>query len=348
MIFNKKIPLLLLLVAMIFVILLISMAISGVVGIILFNLNIIQGEHRLILLVLYMLLVSLFTGTILARIGGERFLRQIYDLAEATKEVASGNFKVRMKTGWTKEVDLISLSFNEMVKELSNIETLRGDFVSNISHEFKTPITSIRGFAKHLKSETLSDEQRNEYLDIIISESERLTRLSNNVLLLSRLESTGKVTEENEYSLDEQIRRTILLLEPQLRRKQLEVSITLENIRIHANEEMLSHLWINLLGNAIKFSPDGGEINVALKSSEGDACVTVSDKGAGMDDETKRRIFDKFYQGDQSRAAEGNGLGLSLVKRILELENGKIKVQSELGKGSSFTVSLPIQQAVKH
>jgi len=298
---------------------------------------------RIFVPLIFLLLISLFIGTVLAILGGERLLRPLRNLTEATKEVASGNFDVRVETGGSHELSRLATSFNEMARELSSIETLRSDFISTISHEFKTPIVSIRGFARRLKKNALTDEQRNEYLDIIISESERLTRLSSNVLLLSRLESTEKVVEEIEYSLDEQIRRTVLLLEPQLQKKQMEVDIALEAVRIIANDEMLSHLWINLLGNAIKFSPDGGIIKITLAIIDGDAVVTISDQGAGMDEEVKRRIFDKFYQGDQSRATEGNGLGLSLVKRILELEKGKVEVVSELGKGTLFTVLLPVR-----
>ena len=310
----------------------------------LFSGNFIQSppEKRLMLIIVYMVLVSVFTGTILAWVGSKRFLRQINELAEATKEVASGNFNIRIQTGNAREMMLITNNFNEMVKELSNIETLRADFVSNISHEFKTPIASIRGFARRLKKDTLTTPQRNEYLDIIISESERLTRLAGNVLLLSRLENTEKIFEKDVYLLDEQIRRTVLLLEPQLQKKRLEVDVALEATRIFASEEMLSHLWINLLGNAIKFSLYDGTIKITLDVAGDEAVATISDAGIGMDDEVKKHIFDKFYQGDQSRATEGNGLGLSLVKRILELENGRIAVDSELGKGTRFTVSLPL------
>ena len=333
------------LVTMIFIILVVSMVIAGTVSYLMMSWNIIPSlpENRHVLLIVYMALVSLLTGTILARVGGKQFLRRIYELVKATREVAAGNFNVRLGCGGAREIDIITKSFNEMVKELSTIETLRSDFVSNISHEFKTPISSIRGFARRLKKDTLTDEQRSEYLDIIISESERLTRLSSNVLLLSRLESAEKSFEEVKYSLDEQIRRTILLLDPQFHKKEIEIDAALDSVQILANDEMLSHLWLNLLGNAIKFSPNGGTIKITLETNGKDAIVSITDEGAGMDENVKKRIFDKFYQGDQSRATEGNGLGLSLVKRILELENGKIEVDSELGKGTCFTVSLPIR-----
>jgi len=342
---GKRFSMLVMLVAMVFVILTVSMGIAGVVTFIIFSWNTIPPlpENRHILIIVYMVLVSIIIGTFMTMFSGRRFLRQIYELVNATREVAAGNFNIRMKSGAAREIDIITRSFNEMVSELSAIETLRSDFVSNISHEFKTPISSIRGFAKRLKKDTLTDEQRNEYLDIIISESERLTRLSSNALLLSRLESTEKLSEKTEYSLDEQIRRAILLLDPQFQKKDLEVNAALDSVTIAANDEMLSHLWLNLLGNAIKFSHAGGAIRVVLEIIGENAVVTVSDEGIGMSDEVKKRIFDKFYQGDQSRATEGNGLGLSLVKRILELENGEIRVFSEPGRGTVFTVSLPLR-----
>ena len=341
-----KRSLLVLLVVMIFTILLVSMAVSGVMVLILFSKGIIQFpiENIHLFSILYMAFVSLVTGTILARVAGGRFLRQIQELADATRQVATGDFSVRMRRGSSKEVEIITDSFNEMVKELENIETLRADFVTNISHEFRTPITSIRGFARRLKKDTLTEEQRNEYLDIIMTESERLTRLSSNVLLMSRLESTEKHFERIDYSLDEQIRRTVLLMEPQLQKKALETDISLEAVQINANEEMLSHLWINLLENAIKFSPEGATIKIRLSTDSRTAVATVSDNGIGIDVEMKKRIFDKFYQGDRSRATEGTGLGLSLVKRILELENGTIDVVSEQGTGTCFTVTLPFSR----
>jgi signal transduction histidine kinase len=242
----------------------------------------------------------------------------------------------------TREISRLAVSFNEMTKELASIETLRNDFISNISHEFKTPIVSIRGFAKRLKKDTLTQQQREEYLDIIISETERLTRLSSNVLLLSKLESTDKVLEKTIYSLDEQIRRSILILKPQLEKKNLELEVELQPTQITANEEMLSHVWLNLLENAIKFSHEAGTIKAALQSNGKVAVVSICDTGIGMDTTVKRHVFDKFYQGEQSRSIDGNGLGLSLVKRILELSNGHATIDSTFGEGTCITIWLPI------
>ena len=342
--FKEKLSLMAILVAMIFAILLVSSAIAGFVSYLLVTHNIVPlGHVRMIeATAVYMALVSLLIGTILARFFGERFLKQINELADATKAVSEGNFNVRIGGGRAREIDFIGTSFNDMVKELSNIETLRSDFVSNISHEFKTPIASIRGFARRLKKNSLTQEQRDEYLDIIIYESERLTRLSSNILLLTNLENKEKISERHKCRLDEQLRRTVLLLEPQLKKKNIQTDILLEPMEISANEEMLSDLWINLIGNAIKFSPENSTIKLSLSKTDDAAVIIVSDNGIGMDEETQRHIFDKFYQGDKSRATEGNGLGLPLVKRILELEEGEIAVQSAPDKGTTFTITLPI------
>ena len=342
--FTRSLSILSVLVILIFFVILLSIGASGSILYIFHRIGVFQPitTNRLPGFILVLLLISLFIGTITAIFGGKHFLRPIRNLTEATKEIASGNFDVRVETGRRHELERLARSFNEMAKELSSIETLRTDFVSNISHEFKTPIASIRGFARQLKKDTLSETQRNEYLDIIISESDRLTRLSSNVLLLSRLESSDRIYEKAEFSLDEQIRRSILTMEPQLSNKRLEVETDISAVRITADEEVLNHLWTNLLTNAIKFSPDGGTIKVSLAKTRNEAIAAIADNGIGMDEEVVKRIFDKFYQGDPSRATEGNGLGLSLVKRILELENGKISVASELGRGSCFTVSLPL------
>ncbi|MCL2388184.1 MAG: HAMP domain-containing histidine kinase [Defluviitaleaceae bacterium] len=288
----------------------------------------------------FTLLLSLIIGTILTLLTGNYILRPLQKLKEGTQEIANGNFDVQVNITGPQEMEELAASFNEMARELSSIETLRADFVSTISHEFKTPVASIQGFARNLLKYKLTEEKQREYLQIIFSESERLSRLSGNVLLLSNLESKGRVIERQEYSLDEQLRRAVLLLEPQLHKKRLTVDIHLVETIINADEEILNHLWLNLLGNAIKFSPVGGVICVTLDTDEGTASVAIADQGAGMTSEVKARIFEKFYQGDSSRATEGNGLGLSLVKRILELEDGKISIESTPNVGTCFTVTL--------
>jgi signal transduction histidine kinase len=343
--FNRRLSTLLFLVLFVFIVLLVSIFVSIRIAVFLVSMDMIPPiieANRLQLGFTFTLLVSLLIGIVMTVTGGKYFLRPLQRLNSATKEIASGNFNVHVDTIGSKEMVSLAESFNEMAAELASVETLRSDFVSNISHEFKTPVASIKGFAKRLKKNSLTQEQRDEYLDIILSESERLIRLSGNVLLLSKLESTVSDNEKSSFSLDEQIRRTVLLLEPQLQIKGIEIDVNLEEVMIIANEEMLHHLWINLLSNAIKFSPYGGTVGIALKQNGENIIVSVSDAGIGMDEEVKKHIFDKFYQGDRSRATAGNGLGLSLVKRILELEGGRVEVDSELDKGTCFTISLPI------
>lgn len=340
---KRRLATLTLLILFVFLILMVSILFSGLVLFFLTRIGIfptITGS-RLHVILTFLLLVSVFIGTLLAAIGGSYFLQPLRSLTEATQEVASGNFDVQVAVGGTEEFERLAASFNEMTKELSSIETLRNDFASNISHEFKTPVVSIRGYAKRLKKDQLTERQ-NEYLDIIIAETERLSQLSQNVLLLSNLESSDRVSEKTIYFLDEQIRKCILMLDPLLDKKQLELDVHLESVKVSTNEEMMNHLWINLLGNAIKFSPEGAKIGVSLQSGGDHAQISIFDEGIGMDENVKAHIFDKFYQGDASRATNGNGLGLSLVKRILQLVGGEIAVESAPGQGTCFTVTLPV------
>ena len=288
------------------------------------------------------ILMAFFITTLAAGMGKGK-LKPINDLVEAMREVSQGDFSVRVDaTDVTGDMGRLVTSFNDMAGELGGLEMFRKDFINNFSHEFKTPIVSIKGFARQLERDDLTEQQRREYLDIIISESERLANMSGNVLLLSRLENQTIVTDRTRYRLDEQIRRCILLMEKQWTRKGLELDLDLDEAEFYGNEEMLRHVWVNLLGNAIKFSPEGGTLSVRL-ALEGDfAAVTVRDQGPGMDEATRRRVFEKFYQGDTAHAAEGNGLGLALVKRIVDLCQGRIAVESAPGQGAAFTVRLPL------
>jgi signal transduction histidine kinase len=255
--------------------------------------------------------------------------------------VAKGDFLVSVKGSNIPELESLAASFNKMVRELAGIEMLRTDFINNFSHEFKTPIVSIKGFAKLLKEDGVTGEEAKEYLDIIIQESQRLADLSTSVLYLSKVESIEIISEKEVYALDEQIRRAILILEPKWRAKNLLVDVDLENIDIYNNAPLLQQIWVNLLDNAIKFTDKGGELQVSLRRVNSSIQFCLRDNGVGIDEETKQHIFDKFYQGDTSHAVIGNGLGLTLVKKIVNLCNGHIEVESSLGKGSIFTVFLP-------
>ncbi len=220
-----------------------------------------------------------------------------------------------------------------------NVEMLRTDFINNVSHEFKTPIVSIRGFAKALKWEDLTEEERNEYLDIIISETERLSSLSANMLYLSKIEQQTILTDKKRLNLSEQIRLVIALLDQKFAAKNIEVNFDAREYDVAGNEEMLRQVWINLLDNAIKFSPCGGRIDVCVQETEHGTIVRIRDQGKGIPPDIQAHIFDKFYQGDRSHSTDGNGLGLSIVKKIIDLHGGDISVQS-CGSGSTFTVTL--------
>jgi signal transduction histidine kinase len=280
-------------------------------------------------------------GTSLAAFFSKKALNPIRKVIEATHKVAGGDFSVKVDLKGIGELEELSQSFNKMTQELSGIETLRRDFVNNFSHEFKTPIVSIRGFAKLLKENNLTDEERREYLDIIITESERLAELSTNVLSLSKYENLEIIADKVPFRLDEQIRRTLVLMEPKWSAKELTVDVDLENVIFNAKEDLIQQIWLNLLDNAVKFCGRGGSIHITLANADGGIRFIIQDDGPGMDDQTMARIFDQFFQGDTSHFKSGYGLGLPLVKRIVELCGGKIDVESEPGKGSIFIVVLP-------
>lgn len=331
------------LVLFVFMIMLASMMLIGLITIIMIRLDIFPwvGRPYFHFAILTLLLMSTIIGTTLAALFGHRTLKPVRDLIAATREIANGNFAVRVNLPGPDEVQELGNSFNKMAQELASIETLRADFINNFSHEFKTPIVSIRGFAKLLKKDTLSRALRDEYIDIIITESERLTTLATNVLALSKLDNQGIITERTSFQLDEQIRRVILVLEPEWRKKDLNLQVELDPLLFSGNEELLQQAWLNLIQNAIKFTPQGGKIAVILMDTDDTVTVRITDNGIGMDEITKQHLFDRFYQGDRSHTGEGNGLGLALVKRIVELSAGTIGVKSQPGTGSSFTVELP-------
>ena len=288
-----------------------------------------------------MILLCIVLGMALTFFFSKKALNPIRKVIVAIHKGAQGDFNVQVELKGIGELEELSQSFNKMTNELSSIETLRSDFVNNFSHEFKTPIVSLRGFAKMLKGGELSEEERQEYLDIIIAESERLAVLSTNVLSMSKYENIEIIPDKTPFRLDEQIRRVILLMEPKWSRKELSVNVEMNEVTYKGNEDFTQQIWINLLDNAIKFSYQGGLISVSLISSNDGIRFTIQDDGAGIDEQTKARIFDKFYQGNTSHVIAGNGLGLAIVKRIMKLCSGTIEVQSELGKGSTFTVFLP-------
>lgn len=293
------------------------------------------------------LLLSFIFSSILTIFFSKTVLKPLQELIAATKQIRKGNFNIRIPTvksfnnKKTEISDLIE-NFNLMSEELASIELFKNDFINNFSHEFKTPIASIIGFAKELERDDLSEEEKHIYLSIIIKESSRLATLSSNILLLTKLENQTIITNQTYFSLDEQIRNTILLMQEDWENKNLELDLSLDSVSYHGNEELISQVWINLINNAIKFSNQNGTIKIRLSQQDSQIIVTISDNGIGMDKKLLEHIFDKFYQGDSSRSTNGNGLGLSLVKKILDLSNGTISVTSQVDKGSTFTVILNI------
>lgn len=284
---------------------------------------------------------SMFLGTSIALFFSRKALNPLRKIIEATHKVADGDFSVRLDIKSIYELEELSGSFNKMVHELSSIETLRSDFINSFSHEFKTPIVSIRGFAKLLKDEDLSQEDRQEYLGIIIAETERLSDLSTNIMSLTKYENLEIIADVTSYRLDEQLRRAVIQFEPKWAGKGINVNVETEEIVFSGNADLTQQVFLNLIDNAIKFTGDNGAISLLLSKRDDGVSFTVRDDGAGMDDHTLGHIFDKFFQGDASRAKEGNGIGLAIVKRIVDLCGGSIEVESEPGWGSEFVIWLP-------
>jgi len=271
---------------------------------------------------------------------GRRALNPIRRVIDATRRVAAGDFSVRVDLKGIGELEELSQSFNKMAQELSTIENLRSDFINTFSHQLKTPLMSLRGFAKLLEEGSLHPDERQEYLGIVVAESERLAALATKTLALSKYEHVEIVADRAPFRLDEQIRRTVASIEPQWMAKELDIGIELEEITLDGSEDLLQQIWLNLLDNAIKFSPRGGGVRVQLRRQNGRIRFTIQDDGVGMDEQARARCFDKFYQADASQSKPGNGLGLAIVKRIAELHGGAVEAQSAPGQGSTFTVIL--------
>lgn len=271
----------------------------------------------------------------------------LHNMAEATKKVSEGDFSVYVPTVHTADkldyLDVMILDFNKMVEELGSIETLKTDFVSNVSHEMKTPIAIIKNYAELLQAEQIDEVQRKEYAKAIEYAAARLSALISNILKLNKLENQKIMSEVESYDVCRQLCECILQFEDAWEKKEIEIEIEMEDAAtVRADANLMELVWNNLLSNAIKFTEPGGSVTVSQISDDNGIRVVVSDTGCGMSRESMEHIFDKFYQGDTSHSKEGNGLGLALVKRVLELMDGDIQVVSEEGKGSTFTVTLPV------
>lgn len=290
----------------------------------------------------WMCLFSICIGTVFAFFVNQIILKPIKGLSRAMKEVAKGEFSTSLSTkSRIHEIQDSYRSFNRMTQALSATETLQADFISNVSHEFKTPISAIEGYATLLQGTENIDEVENEYIEKILFGTRRLSDLVGSMLLLSKLDNQAIAAKAERFRLDEQVRQALLLLEPKWSQKDIEFDIELENMEYTGPESVLRHVWQNLMDNAIKFSPAGGVITIRLDEDAGQLRFRIRDSGPGVPPEAREHIFERFYQADSSHRSEGSGLGLPLVKRIVELEGGSVTVESEPGAGCCFTVRLP-------
>lgn len=290
------------------------------------------------------ILFSVVMGGAVANYITHSFIDPITCLGKAMKEVAGGNFHVAMQSdSKLKEVRDIYESFNRMVKELGNTETLQTDFISSVSHEFKTPINAIEGYASLLQDHHQSPEEQETYIEKILFNTRRLSTLTGNILLLSKINNQSIRPQRTVFRLDEQIRQAIVALEQKWTEKNIDFDVELDKVTYSGYESLLLHVWSNLIDNAIKFDPQGGMICLRLRQTGDEAVFTIDDNGPGVAPEEQKRIFHKFYQSDSSREMSGNGLGLALVKQIVEFSGGTVSVENLPEAGCRFTVRLPMQ-----
>ena len=290
---------------------------------------------------LHLIVVSLLVGIVVTIFLSRVFLSPVKKMRLAMGKVAEGNFDIQLQTKSNSyEVREIYAGFNLMTQELRSMEILQTDFVSNVSHEFKTPLNAIEGYSTLLQDcENLTPQQQ-AYVEKIIFNTQRLSTLTGSILLLSKLENQQIPTGQTRFSLDEQIRQTIVFLEPAWSAKEIELDVEMEEVEYFGNELLMHHVWSNLLSNAVKFSPQGGLVRIGLEKGRKDIRFFIRDNGPGIPEEAMNHIFDRFYQADSSHKQEGNGLGLALVKKILQLENGKITAENCPQGGARFTVYL--------
>ncbi len=281
-------------------------------------------------------------SAVLVRINLKNIFRPIEQINEATKKVALGEYDIELETKREDEIGELTNNFNKMTRGLKSTENLQKEFINNVSHEIKTPVSSIEGFAKFLKDKNLTDEEREEYANIIIEEAKRLENLTGKILKLSKLNNQEIITNKQEIEVAEQIRKAISLLEPKWAKKDIKINVSLEEKIFLGDEDLIFQVWVNIIDNAIKFSNIGESIDIKIYEKDSNINVEIKDHGIGMKEEEIEKVYDRFYQIDKSHSKEGSGLGLAIVKRIVELSEGKIEIKSKENKGTTVIVKLPI------
>lgn len=296
---------------------------------------------------LSVVLMGIIESIVIRTIATTSFYQPLGEIGRAARKVAEGDYTVRVRSQRSDdkkdEIEVLIDDFNTMVEEISTVETLKGDFIANVSHELKTPLSIIQNYVSALRDDQLPKEKRDEYIDTISASVKKQSNLITNILRLNKLDSQ-EIYEVSSFSLDEQLRCGILALDEKWGEKELDLDIDLDEVIISCDENLLEIVWNNLITNAIKFTEHGGKISIYLKTEENRAVITIKDTGCGMGQETSKRIFDRFYQGDTSHSKEGNGLGLSMVMRVIVLIEGMIEVESKEGIGTTFTVTLPLER----
>lgn len=303
------------------------------------------------LLCLFSISLALIFAAIIMWVGAKHLTRPILKVNEAVKKVAEGEFTTQIERPslcleqyeFTNEIDELSENFNTMTRELLAMEYMRKDFMSNVSHEFKTPVAAMAGICELLLDGALTKEEENEYLVLLNEQSQRLSRLCENMLNMSRLDHQQIVARTEKVQVDEQIRQCIIMLSEKWIDKEMEFELSLPYQCILTNKDLLFQVWINLIDNAMKYSKEGSTIRITMEEQEEMVEVVIRDEGIGIRKEQIGNIFDKFYQCEKSHKANGNGLGLSIVKRIVELLQGEIACESEFGKGTTMRIFLPKQ-----
>ena len=309
----------------------------------------IDGNLQLGQVILLMSLISIVIGTVIAFLSSRIPLKPVNKLINKMNRLASGDFNTRLEFGEALSshpaIKELTTSFNTMAEELENTEMLRGDFINSFSHEFKTPIVSITGLAHLIEAGNLTEEQRTQYARAIREESVRLSTMASNVLNLSKVENQTILTDVSTFNLSEQVRSAVLLLEEKWTGKNIDLQLDFDEFNVEANEEMLKQVWINLIDNAIKFAPRCGTVKLEVVEKGNALSVKISNTGSEIPPEKLDKIFNKFYQADESHATKGNGIGLAIVKRIVDLHSGSVGVTSANGV-TAFTVTLPKKQSV--